>query len=119
MVLASSLVLMSALLAVVLLLSRSIVRPIRDMIGATGDMVRGNYDRRVAPSGIRELDDLGGAVNNLAQQLKIQLSTLNYQAFHDSLTGLPNRALFMDRLEQALTRALRHGKLIGVLLLDL
>ncbi len=119
MVLASSLVLMSALLAVVLLLSRSIVRPIRDMIGATGDMVRGNYDRRVAPSGIRELDDLGGAVNNLAQQLKIQLSTLNYQAFHDSLTGLPNRALFMDRLEQALTRALRHGKLTGVLLLDL
>jgi PAS domain S-box-containing protein len=41
------------------------------------------------------------------------------QAFHDSLTGLPNRALFRDRLEQALMQAAcRQGK-VGLLYLDL
>ncbi len=40
-------------------------------------------------------------------------------ATHDSLTELPNRMLFQDRLEQALARALRHGELVGVLFIDL
>jgi diguanylate cyclase (GGDEF)-like protein len=40
-------------------------------------------------------------------------------ASHDALTGLPNRMLFMDRLEQALVRAQRHGTLLGVLFIDL
>jgi diguanylate cyclase (GGDEF)-like protein/PAS domain S-box-containing protein len=44
---------------------------------------------------------------------------LRHQAFHDPLTGLPNRALFHDRLEHALARIARHGGLLGVLLLDL
>ncbi len=43
---------------------------------------------------------------------------LVYQAFHDSLTGLANRALFHDRAEHALERASR-GERIAVLLLDL
>jgi diguanylate cyclase (GGDEF)-like protein len=45
---------------------------------------------------------------------------LLYDALHDSLTGLPNRALFMDRLRQALERSKRHTESIfAVLLLDL
>jgi diguanylate cyclase (GGDEF)-like protein/PAS domain S-box-containing protein len=44
---------------------------------------------------------------------------LMQQAFHDSLTLLPNRALFLDRLEQALVRAVRRQGSVGLLFLDL
>ncbi|HLF68708.1 MAG TPA: EAL domain-containing protein [Gaiellaceae bacterium] len=44
---------------------------------------------------------------------------LAHQAFHDSLTGLANRALFMDRVTHALERARRRANLISVLLIDL
>jgi diguanylate cyclase (GGDEF)-like protein len=42
-----------------------------------------------------------------------------HDATHDSLTGLPNRVLFQDRLDQALYAARLHGKKLVVLLLDL
>jgi len=38
---------------------------------------------------------------------------------HDTLTGLANRALFSDRLTQALARSERTGKYVAVLFLDL
>ncbi|MBV9042446.1 MAG: EAL domain-containing protein, partial [Acidimicrobiia bacterium] len=44
---------------------------------------------------------------------------LAHQALHDSLTGLPNRRLLIDRVEQALARVERDGAHVGVLLLDL
>ncbi|CAN5585026.1 hypothetical protein BH20ACT23_BH20ACT23_20990 [soil metagenome] len=42
-----------------------------------------------------------------------------YQALHDDLTGLPNRALFYDRLDRSLLEAKRQGTKVGIMLLDL
>lgn len=44
---------------------------------------------------------------------------IRYLAYHDEVTGLPNRALLKDRLEVAIRRARRFGHKVGVLLVDL
>jgi diguanylate cyclase (GGDEF)-like protein len=60
-----------------------------------------------------------GQVVAEASERKRLTEQLRHQAFHDPLTGLPNRALLRDRLEHALTRTIRHGDRLAVLLLDL
>ncbi len=54
-----------------------------------------------------------------ATERKNAQEQLRYQAFHDPLTGLPNRALFQDRVDQALSRAARRYTSVVVLFLDL
>jgi len=44
---------------------------------------------------------------------------INHMAYHDALTGLPNRLLLIDRIEHAVSRAERQNKMIALLLLDL
>lgn len=63
---------------------------------------------------------VGGLVVNLRDvtERKEAEDQLAYQAFHDTLTGLANRALFMDRLQNALARAVRREEQSAVLFLD-
>jgi diguanylate cyclase (GGDEF)-like protein len=55
---------------------------------------------------------------DVSQQKRLERE-LSHQAFHDSLTGLANQALFRDRVDHALVRSARHGTRVGVLFLDL
>ena len=50
---------------------------------------------------------------------KASEARIAYLAQHDALTGLPNRALLQDRLDQALAHATRQGKRIALMFLDL
>ena len=61
------------------------------------------------------LDDLYASRNELNRQKDL----MAYKAHHDELTGLPNRALFNDRLELAITKAARRGSVVAVFFLDL
>jgi diguanylate cyclase (GGDEF)-like protein/PAS domain S-box-containing protein len=58
------------------------------------------------------------SVRDLTGQRQTQ-EKLQYLANFDSLTGLPNRALFRDRLEQAMERARRSGQAMALMFLDL
>jgi diguanylate cyclase (GGDEF)-like protein/PAS domain S-box-containing protein len=55
---------------------------------------------------------LVATLSNIGDQLR-------YQASHDALTMLPNRALLYDRLTQAIAHASRYGGLVGVAFVDL
>jgi diguanylate cyclase (GGDEF)-like protein/PAS domain S-box-containing protein len=57
-------------------------------------------------------------VRDLSSQKELE-SRLSHQATHDALTGLPNRAMLIDRVDQALTRSRRHHRMCGVLYVDL
>ena len=52
-------------------------------------------------------------------QLEQRMREIEHQALHDALTGLPNRTLFHDRVEQALRTARRTGGGVCVMLIDL
>jgi diguanylate cyclase (GGDEF)-like protein len=56
---------------------------------------------------------------NLLTRLKQTNEQVTYLAHHDTLTGLPNRILFYDRLNQTITRGRREKELSAVLFLDL
>lgn len=57
-------------------------------------------------------------IEDVTERLALR-ERLAHAAIHDPLTGLPNRVLFMDRLELALRRARRGGHLVAVMFLDL
>lgn len=55
----------------------------------------------------------------LERMVEERTKQIQHQAFHDSLTGLPNRALFMDRLSLAQTRAQRSNAPMAIFFIDL
>ncbi|NMM26855.1 MAG: GGDEF domain-containing protein [Glaciimonas sp.] len=55
----------------------------------------------------------------MTQELRESEARFRHQAQHDSLTGLPNRALFDDRLGQALAQAKRQHKRLALMFIDL
>ncbi len=61
---------------------------------------------------------LGDNIYMAVMQRRVE-DMLRHQASHDSLTGLPNRILFDDRLSLALANANRRGEMLAVVFLDL
>jgi diguanylate cyclase (GGDEF)-like protein/PAS domain S-box-containing protein len=59
-----------------------------------------------------------GTLHDITERKALE-ERLEHQAFHDPLTDVPNRTLFMDRLEHALARAGRSKDSVAVMFLDL
>ncbi|HXI12484.1 MAG TPA: EAL domain-containing protein [Thermoanaerobaculia bacterium] len=70
------------------------------------------------------VDDAGAVRHKIAyfrdvSERKAQLEALEYQALHDALTGLPNRVLLIDRLEQAILVSRRTESPVALMMMDL
>ncbi|MDF3014717.1 MAG: hypothetical protein K0Q78_2921, partial [Cellvibrio sp.] len=76
----------------------------------------------IRTSGIYDTDGnfigIVGVSRDITERKKSE-EKIRYMAQHDSLTGLPNRALFADRLQQALSYCKRHQRALAIMLLDL
>jgi diguanylate cyclase (GGDEF)-like protein/PAS domain S-box-containing protein len=75
-------------------------------------------DRIIAMDAFAVGDGLGVIMRDITEQ-KMAEMRLHYAATHDSLTGLPNRALFQDRLDHAISLARRNNEKVAVMFVDL
>ncbi len=109
------------------LLQRKISRPIFELAQAMDEVtVNQNFAVRVSESGTDEIVQLGRGFNAMLSELERRDAAkrnaeakLQFQAFNDALTGLPNRRLFSDRLTQVLATALRESQILALLYVDL
>jgi diguanylate cyclase (GGDEF)-like protein len=102
-----ALLLVSAATAVVLArrLRDRIAAPLTQLRDAARRIGDDDFSRRVEIDGDDELHEVAEAFNGMMDRLVEGRDQLVHQAFHDTLTGLPNRALFRDRTQHALARA--------------
>jgi len=81
-----------------------------------------NLTRRVAVAPQEDMGRLAETFNELMQELQsttVSKTQFEHSATHDALTGLPNRVLLRDRLENALAYARRYGRRTTIAFLDL
>ncbi|MCH7599182.1 MAG: diguanylate cyclase, partial [Myxococcales bacterium] len=82
--------------------------------------LEGGDDRHIRACAEREsgASVLSGAVQDVTEQLRAE-EQIRFLAYHDSLTQLANRASFKARLSQAIERAGRHDRHVGLIFFDL
>ncbi len=119
----------AAILLTLLLLafvSYLLTRHLAVLLAATRRLTQGDF---TAPIDIRTKDEIGVLADNFslmaatlerdAAEREHYQNELEFQAHHDPLTHLPNRALLADRMQQALAQTLRSQRLLAIAYLDL
>jgi len=109
------------LLMLLLLIGMRLIRPLRDLT-AVIHRIAGGHDQEALPHLDRgdELGTVARALESLQEQTKERAraeAQISHMARHDALTGLPNRVLFHQEMERALTRS--GDEPFAVLCLDL
>lgn len=115
---------LSVLLA--LLLARAVTRPLNQVVHAVQRFSAGHAQALLPTERGDEIGVLARSVGDMQQQIQAQIATLHakqseldHLASHDSLTGLPNRRVFLDRMEHALLHVRRDGGQMALLFIDL
>ena len=111
----------AVLLSVVgsILIAENITRPINALADAARHIQDGDYTQKVNDAQKGEIGALASTFNHMLDGIATREKENLRLAFEDNLTGLPNRAMFHDRLAQALLVARRQGQPLCVMMLDL
>lgn len=99
-------------------LATSIARPIAALDAAARSLEEGNRTE-VRIDGADEVGRLAESFNRMSAGIVEREHRITHLAFHDSLTGLPNRTYFRQQLEAGLMRAHRRRERMTILCLDL
>lgn len=118
----TSIALFSILLLSVLVfkgLDYFIVRPIKRLEQSTKDIGRGDLINDIVINSNDEIGSLAESFNSMSQNLLRSTEQIKYLAYHDDLTGLPNRLMFHEYATQAVAFAKRNRQRLSILYLDL
>lgn len=102
-----------------LYLRRRVLAPLSRLARALRHEADGQPATLTLAEGPSEIRDLSEAFRRMRQEVRFRQGALEHQAFHDPLTGLPNRALLEDRLNQAVLRCNRDGTSGALMMMDL
>ena len=83
-----------------MLAGRSASRPIADLVRAARRIEDGRYDRPVEPRGAKDFRRLASTFNTMQQGIAEREARISQLAYHDALTGLPNRAAAEKYIDQ-------------------
>ena len=99
------------------LCQKHVARPIARAAGTISAATDSELTDRMEPARVREIHSLTEAFNTMAETVQESTDSLVYRAFHDPLTGLPNRALFLSAFTRALSVPHRTNR-VAVLFMD-
>jgi diguanylate cyclase (GGDEF)-like protein len=104
-----------------ILLQRTALQPLNNLINQIHRVLsdRSNLGEQVSVTGAAEIRDLATSFNTMTVELRDLYDTLDKLAFSDPLTGLPNRTLFNDRINQAIMICRRQKLGFALLMMDL
>ena len=96
-----------------------LIRRIQQLSLAAREMGRGQVLVPIDVSSTDEIGDLAKTFREMGENLDHYHEQVNYVAYHDSLTGLPNRMMFTEYLKRATAEARSNEQELSVLFLDL
>lgn len=85
-------------------LAKTVTRPVQDLAAAARRMREGVYSEAIDVNSSDELGELAGSFNAMQHAIADRERRIVHQAHHDSLSGLPNRELFISQLRDALEK---------------
>lgn len=106
-------------LAGALLIRRWIIAPLAELEVGAQELAAGQLDYRISVHSNDEIGSVARTFNEMAAALKHDRDILRDLTIHDSLTGLLNRKEFERLLDLEMKRALRHGREIALLMIDI
>jgi diguanylate cyclase (GGDEF)-like protein len=101
------------------ILKKQLITPIRKLSLAASEMGRGQVLVPIDIDSDDEIGELATTFREMGKNLNHYHEQVRYVAYHDSLTGLPNRAMFKDYLNRATAEARRDLQELAILFLDL
>lgn len=97
-----------------------VLRQVNTLTSSAKQLGKGNLASRVGPPYAHgDLGELAQTFDEMAASLQENASLLQYQASHDTLTGLPNRNFFLDHLHAEILSAHARNEPSALLLMDL